>query len=205
MNPVSSTSAFSQTQVSSSASRAQSAGQSPANRLDESLSAFLTEKGVSTEDQTAIKSELSDAITSLVSAGTAVSPTEVKAALSEILSDRGLDGEGFVSQLGTPGSGGGQGSSSREQGGQRVGGGRRGGGGGGPRGAGGPPPGGRPGAADESTETTSTSETSEIDDLLAWLESQTSESESYSGSKTTTHTLPGSFIKRGGGNLDATV
>ncbi|EMI55898.1 hypothetical protein [Rhodopirellula sallentina] len=191
MTSISSTAASSQSYATSSAGRSQ-ARQSPAERLEQSLTSFLDEQGVSSDDQTAIKSELSDAVAELASSGSQVSPSDVKSALSEILSSRGLDGESFVSQLGTPGSGGGQGQ------------GVEGGSGRGPRGAGGPPPGGGPPPSDETSETSSTSELTDIEALMELLEEQSSESGSV-GQNSQADIFPGIYIKRGGGNLDATA
>ncbi|MCM2369865.1 hypothetical protein [Aporhodopirellula aestuarii] len=199
MNPISSTSASAQTYVTSATSRGQASGGNPAERLEQSLTSYFDEQGVSSDEQTAIKSELSDAITSLKSSASTLSPTEVKESLSEILTNHGLDGEGFVSQLGTPQSGGDQGGQEASEG-RGPGGGK----GGGPRGAGGPPPrgGARAGGASEGTEESSaTLESSDIDDLLEWLDSQTSDSDTETTQSV--QTFPESFIKRGGGNLDA--
>ncbi|MFG0288163.1 MAG: hypothetical protein ACF8CQ_08315 [Rhodopirellula sp. JB044] len=188
MTSISSAAASSQSYATSPAGRPQR--QSPAERLEQSLTSFLDEQGVSSDDQTAIKSELSDAVAELASSGSQVSPSDVKSALSDILSSRGLDGESFVSQLGTPGSGGGQGQ------------GIEGGSGRGPRGAGGPPPGGGPPPSDETSEASSTSELTDIEALIELLEEQSSESGSV-GQNSQADIFPGIHIKRGGGNLDA--
>ena len=89
-------------------SQAQSGGRpskgGPGGKLEKDLSNYLTEQGVSSDKQAAIKTQLKEAITELQSSGLAIDPTQVKAALSEILTENGLDGETFVSGLGTPGT-----------------------------------------------------------------------------------------------------
>ncbi|WP_404306879.1 hypothetical protein [Neorhodopirellula lusitana] len=165
-------------------STGRSQGGTPAERLDQSLTGFLEGEGVSSEDQTKIKSEFEDAVSSLAAAGSQTSPTEIKSALSEVLTSNGLDGESFVSKLGTPGSG-------------------QAGRGGGPRGAGGPPP-----PPKSSSETSETSETTDIETLLELLETQaesevSSTSSAFSASSESKQTFPGLYINRDGGNLDA--
>ncbi|QDS96017.1 hypothetical protein FF011L_48210 [Roseimaritima multifibrata] len=201
MNPITSTQGGSSPYVNQAASGSQRAGGGdPAERLEKSLTSFLTEQKVSTEDQTKIQTELKDAVAALANS-TSLTPQKVKDALSEVLTEHGIDGDSFVSQLGTPASQGSQtqsGQSSASGEGPR--------GGGGPRRAGGPPPGGGPPPTSDDTETSETTETSaasEIDALLEWLEEQSGTSSTSSSSRV--DTFPDSFIKRGGGNLDATT
>ncbi|QDT03987.1 hypothetical protein K227x_23730 [Rubripirellula lacrimiformis] len=203
MNPISSSQASSASFASQSTAQGQrGGGSSPGQRLDQSLTAFLSEEGVSSEDQAKIKTELSDAVAALQSSGSLVAPTQVKDALSQILTENGIDSDSFISQLGTPAA-----SGSKQQGGESQSGGPGGPGGpgGGPRRAGGPPP-PPEGSESESTETTETTETSEIEAYLEWLQQQsTGTSTSRTGSSVRPDTFPGSFLKRGGGNLDASA
>lgn len=198
MNSITSTQGGSSPYANQAAGRGQrTGGGDPGERLEKSLTSFLTEQKVSSEDQTKIQTELKDAVATLANS-TSLTPQKVKNALSEVLTEHGIDGDRFVSQLGTPGSQPQSGQTSASAEGPR--------GGGGPRRAGGPPPGGGPPPTSDDTETSETTETSaasEIDALLEWLEEQSGTSST--SSKAHVDTFPDSFIKRGGGNLDATT
>ena len=158
-------------------------GGNPGERLNNDLTSFLKQEGVSSEGQAKIKSEFSVALESMSSTSSQADPSQVKEALSKVLSSNGLDGDTFVSGLGTP-----QGNKSDAvQGGQ----GQR------PRGGGPPPP------PKETTSNSSSSETSYIEDLLEALTNSTTRSNESSASQSQSNVLPGTYINRSGGNLDA--
>ncbi len=157
-------------------------GGNPGERLNNDLTSFLKQEGVSSEGQAKIKSEFSDALESLTSTGSQVAPSQVKEALSKVLASNGLDGDTFVTGLGTPS--GNKGGAVQGSQGQR------------PRGGGPPPP------PSDTSSTSSSSETSYIEDLLEALTNSNTSSNESSASQSQSDVLPGTYINRSGGNLD---
>ncbi|QDV24677.1 hypothetical protein [Aureliella helgolandensis] len=175
-------------QVQQGASSRPSRGGNPGERLNSDLTSFLKQEGVSSEGQQKIKSEFSDALESLASTGTQVSSSQVKETLSKVLESNGLDGDSFVSGLGSP--------QAKNGGAAQAGQGKR------PHG-GGPPGGGPPPQSTEAT--SSSSETSYLEDLLEALAESSSSSNESSTSQSQSNVFPGNYINRSGGNLDAQV
>ncbi len=162
-----------------------SRGGNPSERLTSDLSKFFSKEQVASDVQQTIKSEFRDALSALSSSGSQVGPTQIKEALTKVLTSHGLDGESFVSGLGTPPTG----NAAAQQGGQASG--KR------------PPGGGPPPPPPSTSETSSSSETDYLQQLLELLSEDASTSTGTSATQTSQQVLPGSFINRSGGNLDA--
>ena len=101
---------------------------SPARRLEQDLSKYLSAQGVSTDDQSTIQDEIKQAIASATTEGSRPEPATIRSAVKSVLDKHGLNGDDFVSKLPAPSS-------------RPVAGGRAQGAAGRPSG---PPPGGRP-------------------------------------------------------------
>lgn len=73
----------------------------PARQIEKELTSFLNTKGVSAEDQAAIKTDLQNALESSVGGGRP-DLSKIKDAFNEVLGKRGLDGNEFVQKLPQP-------------------------------------------------------------------------------------------------------
>lgn len=110
--------------------------------LEDDLTNFLTQQGVSADDQKAIQAEIKDGISS-ASNGGRPSFADVKDVVKQVLDKHGISGDDFVSQMPKPPSHGGR--------------------------AGGPPPG--PPPTDAQSGATATDGTSSTDDSSkSWLQ-----------------------------------